>query len=672
MKHISRKITSAALTAALALCLLAATPLTADASPASDLATAISDFDTGVAARLSASANGDVVTVTGHVNGATQQLDLPMPEGVTVVWQALYGGSVPAHGSLVNISGGGEFIVMPGSAINNYENGATLSMLSGTPKLTVNGGQIGVVTSGVAINAGVPGSTIVINGGDIAGGNGTAIYMFCEGANLTINGGIILAESAIAIVGDDATVNVSGGEVKTFRGIALGVDGKNARVSISGGYVGTGSGEEAFALALDGEGAEVHVSGGIISAGKRAAIAINGAGSAVTVNGGFVFAYGTGITGEGNVINIASGAEPVISGEAVVCAWDKKDTQEAPYAGYSSTDLIILPESATVTWHYVYMPTGLVISTVDKTGMRYENGANNGFIIREDVMVSGGNLLVIAFYTGPGSYVEPQYLEEGPEARVARPPDPTRAGYAFAGWYTASTGGELYDFDSVVTSYLNLYARWVEVEENCMANFVETLPYASGQFSDVDEDAWYGLNDQKAVATAYTHKLMQGTGADAFNPLGNVTLAQAITIAARVHAIYSTGDYNYFKEGATWYRVYVDYALEKEIIESGDFADYDRAATRAEMAYIFSRSLPAHEFEAKNTVNSLPDVSAATQYSDAITMLYKAGVVTGDASGAFHPGNNITRAEAAAIISRVILPPLRAEGRTYGEPLPVS
>ena len=110
----------------------------------------------------------------------------------------------------------------------------------------------------------------------------------------------------------------------------------------------------------------------------------------------------------------------------------------------------------------------------------------------------------------------------------------------------------------------------------------------------------------------------------------------------------------------------MDYAIGKGIISAGTFSDYTKAATRAEMAYIFSRALPETEFAAKNTVNSLPDVTGSTPYRDAIIMLYKAGVVSGnDSIGTFNPGSSISRAEAAAIISRVILPATRTSGRTF-------
>ena len=92
-----------------------------------------------------------------------------------------------------------------------------------------------------------------------------------------------------------------------------------------------------------------------------------------------------------------------------------------------------------------------------------------------------------------------------------------------------------------------------------------------------------------------------------------------------------------------------------------------KPATRAEMAYIFSRALPAAELASQNTVNSLPDVSSATAYYNEIILLFKAGVLAGgDTLGTFKPGDSVTRSEAASIISRVILPATRFSGKTFG------
>lgn len=61
-----------------------------------------------------------------------------------------------------------------------------------------------------------------------------------------------------------------------------------------------------------------------------------------------------------------------------------------------------------------------------------------------------------------------------------------------------------------------------------------------------------------------------------------------------------------------------------------------------------------------NNVQTLPDVTGSTKYSQEIFSLYNAGVLTGsDVFGTFKPNDNIIRAEAAAILTRVALPAQR-------------
>jgi len=197
-----------------------------------------------------------------------------------------------------------------------------------------------------------------------------------------------------------------------------------------------------------------------------------------------------------------------------------------------------------------------------------------------------------------------------------------------------------------------------------MSNFRRSKTYARGMFPDISETEWFGLDKQKTVANAYEYGLMIGSNGN-FNPAGNMNIAEAITVAARVHSIYTTGTDN-FVQGNPWYMVYVTYALTNNIIAANDFTDYTKKITRAEMAYIFSRALPASELPTLNTVNSVQDVTNGTPYRDAILMLYKAGVVEGSGEKhLFNPNNNIIRAEAAAIIARVILPETRLSGKTY-------
>jgi len=181
--------------------------------------------------------------------------------------------------------------------------------------------------------------------------------------------------------------------------------------------------------------------------------------------------------------------------------------------------------------------------------------------------------------------------------------------------------------------------------------FTKTLTYADGTFSDVPSTSWYA----KEVASAYELGFMNGKAEGQFAPDGNVTVAEAVTMASRVHAIYNGKEIA--KTEGKWYDMYVQYALANGIIAEGQFENFDRNIMRYEMAVMFADSMPASYFVAKNDVKAIPDVNENEEYHDKLLMLYKAGVVMGSTEyGDFLATNSIKRSETAAIINRVALP----------------
>ena len=190
------------------------------------------------------------------------------------------------------------------------------------------------------------------------------------------------------------------------------------------------------------------------------------------------------------------------------------------------------------------------------------------------------------------------------------------------------------------------------------SEFSKVQSYKSGMFTDVAEDAWYA----SSVSNAYELGFMKGTAENAFSPEGNMTAAEAVTIAARVHDAYFAKHTSFSQDGAHWYDDYVSYATENGILEPALFDDYDRPATRSEMALLFSGAVPASYLTAQNAVEEIPDVPETNRYYNQLLTLYKAGILMGnDEFGTFLPNNNISRAEAAAIIGRIALPATRLQ-----------
>jgi len=187
-------------------------------------------------------------------------------------------------------------------------------------------------------------------------------------------------------------------------------------------------------------------------------------------------------------------------------------------------------------------------------------------------------------------------------------------------------------------------------------NFVAQKTYLPGTFNDVDESAWYA----KDVAACYKLGLMEGKGEGKFDPQGNISVAEALTMAARVNKIYNGESPVIENTGTNWYDGAVAYAISKRIIYGDEFKELTRPATRAELAYIFANTLPDSEFKELNNISELPDVTHETKYNYEIFKLYNAGIVTGsDQNLTFWPDANISRAEVAAIITRVAKPEAR-------------
>lgn len=187
------------------------------------------------------------------------------------------------------------------------------------------------------------------------------------------------------------------------------------------------------------------------------------------------------------------------------------------------------------------------------------------------------------------------------------------------------------------------------------APFEAKNTYADGQFSDVDTAQWYYSD----VRAAYELGFMNGVASDSFLPEGTVTVAEAITVAARVHALYQNTSLE-AANAAPWYAPYVSYAEENGILASGRFDDYERPIKRSEMAELFYACVPDSYLTAINTVDSIPDVAQSLKAYPSILALYRAGVIMGnDAYGTFYPERELSRAEAAAIIHRVARPEKR-------------
>ena len=185
----------------------------------------------------------------------------------------------------------------------------------------------------------------------------------------------------------------------------------------------------------------------------------------------------------------------------------------------------------------------------------------------------------------------------------------------------------------------------------------------NGQFPDVSPDSWYYTY---AVA-GYEYGLFDGRDTG-FAPDAAITVAELLTLSARIRAAYDGETIRPVAGGEIWYLPYIEYLLSKELLDPG-IATYEAPATRAQLAAIFALSLPEDCFDGLNTPlvtdayasgDYISDVDEYTPYQPQILWLYQQGLLAGmDDVGSYWPGKTTTRAETAAVVTRMVDPTLR-------------
>lgn len=291
-----------------------------------------------------------------------------------------------------------------------------------------------------------------------------------------------------------------------------------------------------------------------------------------------------------------------------------------------------------------------------------------GTQITEDASITATGSIALYAHWQPYTY----YLKLDPNGGTVSPtrvafhdsqpvalPTPTREGYTFLGWFTTPEGlaTEIKPDSWVYAGLETLYARWrrtIEVPD------VPDVP-----FTDVAKSSWY----YSWVSRAYAAQLINGKSATSFAPNDNITLAEALKLAACVRQLLTDGAVTLQNSASgPWYMSYVDFLQEHKVlgIEIGKATDYQRKITRAEMVRIFHEVIPYDNRAAINDIpwDAIPDVgmfkSGQALYWQQVLNFYRAGILNGsDEYGTFHPDDAILRSAVAAILVRIIDPSTR-------------
>lgn len=191
-------------------------------------------------------------------------------------------------------------------------------------------------------------------------------------------------------------------------------------------------------------------------------------------------------------------------------------------------------------------------------------------------------------------------------------------------------------------------------------------------FADVNKSQWF----YDEVMEASQLGLFKGNDDGTFNPEGHLTYAEAVALAARVHATYydnkqELDDFNNRPVTNHWADNTIAYADKYGITSTvKGITTLDAPCTRQQMADLFVSAIVPYEVNhdsmfISGVFTQINDMSKAPEQtnSPSIQILFKAGILVGDAGG-FRPTSSITRAETACILNRVATPSKRKKVTT--------
>lgn len=218
--------------------------------------------------------------------------------------------------------------------------------------------------------------------------------------------------------------------------------------------------------------------------------------------------------------------------------------------------------------------------------------------------------------------------------------------------------------DWTVTKEATCFEDGEETRTCSVCQAVETRPIfansdncPSKAFSDLDADAWY----HEGVDYALTNGLMNGVGGGRFEPDGQLTRAQLVTVLYRAAGEPDTGkQVNPFTDVAddAWYTKAVIWAANNGIVNGvakNTFAP-DDSITREQIAAMLYRYAGA-EAAKEDKLSAFPDAAKVSDWAkEALNWAVASGLINGvaDANGtaSLEPQATATRAQIATILMR--------------------
>ena len=262
------------------------------------------------------------------------------------------------------------------------------------------------------------------------------------------------------------------------------------------------------------------------------------------------------------------------------------------------------------------------------------------------VVSSGGGSSIhsIIFNANGGSDVKSINVSDGSTIKA---PVTTKEGFKFDGWYEDREFTKLFDFSTPIESDITLYAKWVEEGEGDTTWFV-----------DVPENAWF----YDEIKYAYDNGIMNGVSDTHFEPDAAVTRAMFVTVLYRIEKEPEVTASTFIDVlGGSWYDEAVAWATENGITNGVSETEFAPNANilREQIAAMLYRYAQFKGYdvslEGESKLLSYADAAKVSEYAvPSFTWAVGDGILNGKSESILAPKDNATRAEAAALLMRMI------------------
>lgn len=270
------------------------------------------------------------------------------------------------------------------------------------------------------------------------------------------------------------------------------------------------------------------------------------------------------------------------------------------------------------------------------------------FVINKKYSSGGASLASykVTFDTNGGSSMES--VKVMANKTLSKPDEPIKEGYVFDGWYTDKELTSEYDFSTRVSKNLNLYAKWKE------ADYTDEY---HNPFIDVGENDWY----YDVVRYVYENGLMTGITDNRFGPNLDVTRAMFIAVLYRIEKYPESfsSPFTDLKKGE-YYENAVNWGYENGVVQGISDTEYAPEMTirREQMAAMLYRYAGYKGYDTtfdKAAAQKFSDSEKISEYAvPAMNWAVENGLFYGKENNVLDPLSNVTRAEAAAILKRLI------------------